>query len=57
MCNEGLSHEQQVKIMLTQLSNFSSIVEQLDYLEKFFEPDPMFTEEARQEVFREIMFS
>lgn len=39
--------ETQVKIMEAQLSNFSNLVEKLQYLTYFFDPDPEFTKKAR----------
>ncbi len=39
--------EQQVKIMETQLGNFDSLIEKMQYMSGFFDPDPEFTEKAR----------
>lgn len=38
---------EQVKIMETQLSNFPQLVDKLQYLYFMFDPDPEFTQEAR----------
>ena len=39
--------EEQVKIMETQLSFFESLMEKMEYMSFAFDPDPMFTQEAR----------
>jgi len=37
----------QVEIMEAQLSSFDSLMEKMQYMSEFFDPDPEFTEEAR----------
>ena len=39
--------ERQVEIMEAQLSNFDSLIEKMQYMSEFFDPDPEFTKEAR----------
>ena len=39
--------DEQVQVMETQLSNFSTLMDKLIYLSFFFDPDPEFTLEAR----------
>jgi DNA-directed RNA polymerase subunit F len=38
---------EQVKIMEGQLSAFNSLMEKMQYLNKFFDCDPQYTKEAR----------
>jgi hypothetical protein len=38
---------EQVKIMESQLSNFPSLMEKMQYMSGFFDPDPEFSKEAR----------
>jgi len=42
-----LSKEEQVKIMEGQLNSFDSLVEKMQYMNKYFDKDPEFTKEAR----------
>ena len=42
-----MSIEKQIKIMETQLSNFNNLMEKMQYMSQFFDPDPAFTQEAR----------
>ena len=42
-----MNKEQQVKTMETQLGNFDSLLEKMQYMSEMFDPDPMFTQEAR----------
>jgi hypothetical protein len=42
-----MNKEQQVKTMETQLGNFDSLMEKMQYMSMVFDPDPMFTQEAR----------
>ena len=39
--------EKQVQIMEAQLSNFSDLMEKMQYMSMAFDPDPEFTKEAR----------
>lgn len=39
--------ERQVEIMELQLGSFNSLMEKMQYMSEFFDPDPMFTQEAR----------
>jgi hypothetical protein len=39
--------EEQVKIMEAQLSCFENLMEKMQYMSMFFDPDPEFTLEAR----------
>ena len=39
--------EKQIKIMETQLSNFDSLMDKMKYMSEMFDPDPEFTQEAR----------
>lgn len=39
--------DEQVKIMETQLSNFETLLEQMQYMSMMFDPDPEFTQQAR----------
>ena len=42
-----MNKEQQVKTMETQLANFDSLLEKMQYMSMMFDSDPMFTQEAR----------
>ncbi len=42
--------DRQVEVMDTQLSNFNTLLEKLQYLTMFFDPDPEFTRQARDMV-------
>jgi hypothetical protein len=42
-----LSIERQVEIMESQLSNFDSLMQKLQYMSEFFDPDPEFSQDAR----------
>jgi hypothetical protein len=42
-----MSVEQQIETMEKQLSNFDGLLEKLQYMSMFFDPDPEFTQEAR----------
>tara|TARA_R110000851_G_scaffold7493_3_gene29105 strand:+ start:555 stop:734 length:180 start_codon:yes stop_codon:yes gene_type:complete len=42
-----IDKEKQIEIMETQLSNFNSLLEKMQYMSMFFDPDPEFTKEAR----------
>ena len=37
----------QVRIMKAQMSNFKSLMDKMQYMSEFFDPDPQFTLEAR----------
>ena len=39
--------EQQVEIMESQLSCFDNLMEKMQYMSEFFDPDPDFSKEAR----------
>jgi len=39
--------QEQVKTMEIQLSNFESLMEKMQYMSSFFDPDPQFEQEAR----------
>jgi hypothetical protein len=39
--------EDQVKIMEKQLSMFNSLMDKMQYMSMFFDPDPAFTQYAR----------
>ena len=43
----NITIEKQVEIMEAQLSNFSGLMEKLQYLTEFFGNDPEFTKEAQ----------
>ena len=47
MSTPSLTTERQVEIMETQLSNFEGLIEKLTYLHNFFDPDPEFSQHAR----------
>jgi hypothetical protein len=38
---------EQVKIMEAQLGCFENLMEKMQYMSRFFDPDPEFTQEAR----------
>jgi len=42
-----MSIEEQVKIMESQLSAFNGLIEKMQYMSGFFDPDPEFSKEAR----------
>lgn len=42
-----MNTERQVEIMESQLSNFSDLLEKMQYMSMAFDPDPEFTQEAR----------
>ncbi len=42
-----MNEQEQVKIMETQLSNFTKLMEKLQYMSMMFDRDPMFTQRAR----------
>lgn len=42
-----MTKEKQIEIMEKQLSCFNGLMEKLQYMSGFFDPDPMFTQEAR----------
>lgn len=42
-----MSEQEQVRIMEKQLSNFTKLMERLQYMNMMFDPDPMFTQRAR----------
>lgn len=42
-----LTLERQVEIMEAQLSNFETLLEKMQYMSMFFDPDPEFTRQAR----------
>lgn len=46
----GITKDEQIRIMETQLKAFDTLLEKLTYLHDFFAPDPMFTREARDVV-------
>jgi hypothetical protein len=39
--------DKQVEIMETQLGYFNGLMEKMQYMSEFFDPDPEFTQEAR----------
>lgn len=39
--------EEQIRIMEAQLSNFETLLDKMVYMSHFFDPDPEFTQEAR----------
>jgi hypothetical protein len=42
-----MNEQEQVRIMETQLSNFTKLMEKMQYMSMMFDPDPMFTQRAR----------
>jgi hypothetical protein len=46
--------EDQLDIMRTQLQVFDTVLEKISYLHGFFDPDPEFTQEARDIIRGEI---
>jgi|TARA_R110000851_G_scaffold87200_3_gene190062 hypothetical protein len=42
-----MNKEQQIAIMEAQLAPFPTLMEKLQYMNAFFDPDPSFTAEAR----------
>ena len=42
-----MSIDEQVKIMETQLSCFHGLMEKMQYMSGFFDPDPEFSKQAR----------
>ena len=42
-----MSEDKQIEIMESQLSNFDSLMEKMQYMSSFFDPDPEFTKSAR----------
>tara|TARA_R110000850_G_scaffold198503_1_gene324748 strand:- start:104 stop:292 length:189 start_codon:yes stop_codon:yes gene_type:complete len=42
-----LTTEEQIEIMEAQLGCFESLMEKMQYMSGFFDPDPEFTKEAR----------
>ncbi len=42
-----MNKEQQIKTMETQLGCFDNLMEKMQYMSEFFDPDPEFTQEAR----------
>ena len=49
-----LSTDRQVEVMMKQLGAFDDIMEKLYYMANFFDPDPDFTQEARDIVRGEV---
>ena len=45
-----MSIDEQVRIMEKQLSFFESLIDKMQYMNQFFDPDPEFTQEARDQV-------
>ena len=43
----SMTQERQIEIMEKQLSNFDTLWDKMAYMANFFDPDPEFTEEAR----------
>lgn len=39
--------KKQIEIMTAQLSNFDGLMEKMQYMSMMFDPDPEFTQEAR----------
>ena len=44
---DAMDQAEQIRIMEKQLSNFDTLMEQMQYMSMFFDPDPMFTKGAR----------
>jgi hypothetical protein len=42
-----MTEQEQIRIMETQLSNFTTLMEKMQYMSMMFDPDPMFTQRAR----------
>ena len=42
-----MSIDEQVEIMEKQLGAFDTLLEKMEYLNRFFDPDPEFTQAAR----------
>ena len=42
-----MNQNKQIEIMEAQLSRFESLFEKMTYMSMFFDPDPMFTQRAR----------
>lgn len=42
-----MSIERQVEIMEKQLESFDTLLEKMQYMSNYFDPDPEFTKEAR----------
>ena len=53
----SMSTERQVEIMEAQLSAFDDLMEKMYYMSNFFDPDPEFTQEARDIVRGNISMS
>ena len=43
----SLTTEEQIEIMEAQLGCFENLMEKMQYMSEFFDPDPEFTKEAR----------
>jgi hypothetical protein len=45
-----MNTEKQIQIMEAQLDCFTDLMEKMQYMSEFFDPDPAFTREARDVV-------